>query len=547
MVGVKKYSCGCEFQETENGVIFDYDIESLTLSCSATWDMIKEGNTKGVFQLESQLGRSLAKQAKPDNIEELSDLIAIMRPGCLEAIVKGKTLTMHYVDRKHKRDSIEYLHESLEPILNNTYGILVYQEQAMKIATEIAGFDLQEADTLRKAIGKKKADVMAKVKKSFLEKSAIKGIVDEDQAKEIFSWIEKSQRYSFNKSHAISYAYNAYLTAYCKAHFPREFFTSYLRHSIGKPDTFAEVQELVNNAKVMGIQVMPPSVINMNEEFGLLGESPTYGITNVKGVGSSVFNKMQSDMKEDCINPEDCDWDCFLILVSPRVNKRAFENLILAGAFDIFKISRSKMQHQFNIIKELSKREINWLREYKRGQPEDTVQECLRAMIVASDCKDKNRPIFRKDRNPIVEDLLDSYDNPGYELFDSPSWMARQEQELLGIALTCNKVDEYDTTRSNCSCKEFVDGFESQYGICLAVQVDKVREWKIKKGRSSGENMCFLTVSDSSCAIDNVTAFSEEWSKYKKLIYEGSTVLLRGYRDKGRGGFLIKKVEQLRS
>ena len=125
--------------------------------------------------------------------------------------------------------------------------------------------------------------------------------------------------------------------------------------------------------------------------------------------------------------------------------------------------------------------------------------------------------------------------------------MARQEQELLGIALTCNKVDEYDTTRSNCSCKEFVDGFESQYGICLAVQVDKVREWKIKKGRSSGENMCFLTVSDASCAIDNVTAFSEEWSKYKKFIYEGSAVLLRGYRDKGRGGFLIKKVEQLRS
>jgi len=544
---MRRYDCGCEFHEGESGLIFDPEITSIPLNCSATWDLICEGNTKGVFQLESQLGRSLAKQTKPRNMEELSDLIAIMRPGCLEAMVKGKSLTMHYIDRKHFREPVEYLHSSLEPILKSTQGILVYQEQAILIATEIAGFDLQEADILRKAIGKKKADVMAKVKKSFLEGTANKGIISKEQAEEIFSWIEKSQRYSFNKSHSVSYAYNAYLTAYCKAHFPHEFFTAYLKNAVGKPDTFWEVNELVNNAKIMGIEVLPPNIIHMNEEFKLIGKNPTYGMTNIKNVGSSVFRKMMKHVKENNIDLETCDWDCFLLLVSPFVNKKAFESLILAGVFDCFKMSRSKMQHHFNLIKEFTKRETEWLKNYKESYPEKTAVECIEAMIEASTVKSKTRPIFRQARIPVIEDLLTTYDNPGYDLYDSPSWVSKVEEELLGISLTCNKVDEYDTSRANCTCKEFIDGFNSQKGIVLAVKIDSVREWTIKKGKAKGMKMGFVTVSDTSCSLDSVTAFSEEWEKYKKMLHEGNTVLMRGMKDKNRGSFLIKKVEQLTS
>jgi DNA polymerase III alpha subunit len=544
---MRRYDCGCEFHEGESGLIFDPEITSIPLNCSATWDLICEGNTKGVFQLESQLGRSLAKQTKPRNMEELSDLIAIMRPGCLEAMVKGKSLTMHYIDRKHFREPVEYLHSSLEPILKSTQGILVYQEQAILIATEIAGFDLQEADILRKAIGKKKADVMAKVKKSFLEGTASKGIISKEQAEEIFSWIEKSQRYSFNKSHSVSYAYNAYLTAYCKAHFPHEFFTAYLKNAVGKPDTFWEVNELVNNAKIMGIEVLPPNIIHMNEEFKLIGKNPTYGMTNIKNVGSSVFRKMMKHIKENNIDLETCDWDCFLLLIAPFVNKKAFESLILAGVFDCFKISRSKMQHHFNLIKEFTKRETEWLKNYKESYPDKTAVECIEAMIEASTVKSKTRPIFRQSRIPVIEDLLTTYDNPGYDLYDSPSWVSKVEEELLGISLTCNKVDEYDTSRANCTCKEFIDGFNSQKGIVLAVKVDSVREWTIKKGKAKGMKMGFVTVSDTSCSLDSVTAFSEEWEKYKKMLHEGNTVLMRGMKDKNRGSFLIKKVEQLTS
>ena len=548
MKNIKTYSCGCSFDKTSEGhTIYLPDITQLPLGCNSTWELICEGNTKGVFQLESQLGRSLASQAKPRNIEELSDLIAIMRPGCLEAMVKGKSLTQHYIDRKAGEEIVEYFHDALEPILKNTYGILVYQEQAILIATEIAGFNLQEADILRKAIGKKKAGVMAQVKKSFLEKSTEKGIVTREQAEEIFSWIEKSQRYSFNKSHAISYAYNSYLTAYTKAHFPHEFFTSYLKHAIGKPDTYWEVHELVNNAKIMGIEVMPPSILHMNEEFKLIGKHPTYGMTNIKHVGSSVFKKMLRDIDENNINLKECDWDCFLLRVSPFVNKKAFESLILSGAFDCFKISRSRMQHHFSTIKEFTKREVAWLVEYKKSNPEATVVESVKQMVAASSTGSKQRPIFRQSRIPNIEDLLVAYDSPGYELNDSPSWIAKKEEELLGISLTCNKVDEYDTSGATCTCKEFIDGFNSQSGISMGVQIDSVREWTIKKGKAKGMQMGFITASDTSCSLDNITAFSEEWDKFKKMLYEGNTVLIRGLRDKKRGSFLIKKVEQLTS
>lgn len=164
-----------------------------------TWDLFTQGKTKGVFQLESNLGKSWSKKLQPKNIEELSALIAIIRPGTLKSSIDGKSMTQHYVDRKNGKDEIKYLHPSLEEILKSTYGVLCYQEQSMLIAQKIAGFDLKEADELRKAIGKKKADLMAKIKVKFIDGCKKTGIVDEETAKEIFGWIEKSARYAFNK------------------------------------------------------------------------------------------------------------------------------------------------------------------------------------------------------------------------------------------------------------------------------------------------------------------------------------------------------------
>jgi hypothetical protein len=176
------------------------NIDKVPFNDPEVWKLYHEGRTKGVFQLESNLGRSWAKKSKPNNIEELAGLISIIRPGTLKAKQGNKTMSQIYVDRKHGLEPTEYLHESLKDILSNTYGVLVYQEQAMRIAQKLAGFSETDADVLRKAIGKKKADLMGKVRKDFVIGCEKVGIVDAETADEIFGWIEKSVRYSFNKS-----------------------------------------------------------------------------------------------------------------------------------------------------------------------------------------------------------------------------------------------------------------------------------------------------------------------------------------------------------
>lgn len=543
----REFACGCSFEIVNGCVQYIPNIEQLPLDCTDSWDLICSGNTKGVFQLESQLGRSMAERVKPRDIEELSDLIAIIRPGCMEAIVDGKSLTQHYIDRKHSIDPVEYFHDALKPILSSTYGILVYQEQALLIARDIGGFDLQEADILRKAIGKKNVSLMTTLRKQFIQKAADKGTVTKEQAKEIFSWIEKSQRYSFNKSHSVSYAYNSYLTAYTKTHFPHEFFTSYLKNSIGKPDAYLEIEELVNNARVMDIDVKPPNVQKMNKYFTLIDKNPTFGLTEIKTVGGSVFDKMLGCLQKHQIDLDTCSWSTFLIFFGLCIKADSFEAIILSGALDRFNVSRSKMLHELKMFRELSKREVPWLETYKQKNRNENLVQCIQTMVDQNDWSDRKRPIFRRDRVEVVESIIDSLNNPGYDLVDLPGWKARKEEHYLGVALTCARVDEYDTSRANCTCKEYIDGFNSQKGIRIAAQIDYVREWKIKKGNSKGQKMAFLTISDGTCSLDNITMFSDEWDKYKKDIREGQIALLIGNRDIKRGSFIIKSVSKIKN
>jgi DNA polymerase-3 subunit alpha len=279
------FSCGCKFPLGDNNsVTFDTDVASLNKECSKTWDLISDGNTKGCFQLESRLGQSMSKKLKPSNIEQLSGLISILRPGCLEAYREGKSVSNHYIDKKNNLEDIDYFHPSLEDILQPTYGEMIYQEQAMRITQKIAGFDLKEADMLRKAIGKKKPEEMAKVKKRFISGCKEQDIVTREEAEEIFGWIEKSQRYSFNKSHAISYAINAYLSAYAKAHFPKMFFASYLKFAKDKIDPQQEIKELIRNASEMDVSVTTPDLRNLNRLFVVGSEYIYFGLTDIKGV-----------------------------------------------------------------------------------------------------------------------------------------------------------------------------------------------------------------------------------------------------------------------
>ena len=166
-----KYDCGCSFNVLNKeplSINFDPINDDINFNCSKTWELISNGNTKGCFQLESRLGKSMSKKLKPENVEQLSALISILRPGCLEAIRDGKSVSNHYIDKKNGEESVDYYHPALEGVLKTTYGEMIYQEQAMNIAKHIAGFDLREADNLRKAIGKKNPEAMAKLKKKII-------------------------------------------------------------------------------------------------------------------------------------------------------------------------------------------------------------------------------------------------------------------------------------------------------------------------------------------------------------------------------------------
>jgi DNA polymerase-3 subunit alpha len=332
----------------ENCTLNDFDINDF--NDEQVWNYICSGRTKGIFQLESNLGRHWSKQLQPKSISELAALISLIRPGCLRAFVDGKSMTQHYCDRKAGKDPVIYQHESLESILTETYGVLVYQEQSMMIAQKLAGFDLKEADALRKAIGKKKADLMEKVKGQFLAGAEKLGIVSKAVAQEIFGWIEKSNRYAFNKSHAVSYAINAYWSAYCKFYRPTTFYVSYLNHAYRKPDSHREMKELIVDAKSNDIEVYPPRLGHLYKDFTDENGRIFFGISHVKNVGDAECNKIANIKKDH--NISSFTWlDCLMHLIHKgKVNKRAVISLISVGAFNgkNNKIDRKKMLYEFD-------------------------------------------------------------------------------------------------------------------------------------------------------------------------------------------------------
>jgi DNA polymerase III alpha subunit len=532
--------------------ISTFNIKDTSYDCRKTWSLICEGRTKGVFQLESQLGRSWAKRLKPRNIEELAALSALLRPGCLKAIVDGKSMTQHYVDRKNGNEESTYLDESLKSILEPTYGVLVYQEQSMRIAQEIAGFNLEQADDLRKAIGKKKADLMAEVKKTFLRGCEDVSIVSKEIAEEIFSWIEKSNRYAFNKSHAVSYAVCGYWSAYCKAHFPLHFYCSYLYHSHGKQDQQQEVKELISDAKMHDIIVMPPKIDNLKSNFNIKNGNIYFGIQDVKYIGGSQVEKVIVGIKEieKKYNQDikDISWHRILINIADKINSNAMISLISIGALSSdYTITRNRMLYEFETWSSLTKKEKDWIRE-NCDEPKDLFPErgnkgLETALYRLAPTKKEGGGTHNSKRKDIVEDLLQLLETPPYELEDTPDWIATEEQKYLGASLTYSKIDGCDTGAANTTCKEFLDGRPGR--AVLGVEIVSSREWTIKKGNSKGDVMAFLSVEDSTAPMDSVIVFPEAWSKNKSLLYPGNTVLLSGKKSSKDTTLIVEKVFQI--
>lgn len=333
---IKFTNCKCQIEKGQ------FDINKIDLDCPAVWKLISSGHTVGVFQLEKKLGQDWARKVQPDSMEGLSALISILRPGPLEA-----GMSQDYVDIKFERKKSSYLHPTLKPILEPTYACLLYQEQAIKIATDIAGFSPEIADDLRKAIGKKLPELMAKMRDKFVDGCKNHSDIGKGMAEEIFGWIEKCQRYSFNKSHAISYGMIAYQTAWMKCHFPHEFFASYLTFSNYKIDPKEEIYGLVQDARFFGIEILSPDIRRGNVHFEIVDEASkgvAFGLSHVRGVGQSAISKIMSDGTKRLKT-----WANFLAAV-PDFHRNVGIALIKSGACDCYGMERCTMIRELEVV-----------------------------------------------------------------------------------------------------------------------------------------------------------------------------------------------------
>jgi len=506
------------------------DITKIPMNDKRTWDLICSGHTKGVFQLETHLGKHWCKEAKPRNIEELADVISIIRPGTLKAIEDGKSMTQRYVDRKHGTEETRSLYKPIDKVITKTYNIIIYQEQAMQIAQVMAGFTESQADTLRKAIGKKKADLMRQVKGEFI-KGCLKENHTQEDADRIFDIIEKSNRYSFNKSHAGSYARFAYWSAYLKANKKLEFYLHWLSNAKEKIDPNQEIYELVESAKIDHIDVKTPLHEHPESNFSIQGKDIFFGITNVKNVGVNEFVKIKNFLNE--LKPK--TWVEYVVNILPNVNKRAVNNLIAVGFFAGLEKSRSEMTHEFSCVKDLSKKELEVLQEKL-----DCSLSLQDNLIKLNNLKRDGGAVATSKRLEAFADIINRLKNPGRSLKDNPMSISISEENLLGAPISYSKVDGCaDASFANTTCKEILDGKKSK--SILAVEITEVKEYTTK----NKDNMAFLSVRDDSLEIENVVVFPDTYREYEDIIYETATVLMFGQKAKDRNSFIVNEINQI--
>lgn len=351
------------------------------------YKVYQEGNTVGVFQVEGSGITTYLKKLKPTCIDDIIAILALYRPGPIE-------LLPSYIKRKHGLEKVEYLHPKLKPILEKTYGIAIYQEQLMKIAQELAGFTLQEADLLRKAIGKKIKSLLETQKERMIN-GMIKSGIDKNTALKIWSWYEPFVRYGFNLSHAVSYAMISYYTAYLKKYFTLEFLTSLLIHE-GKD--VERIKELLEEAKRLGIKILPPDINESRETFTIVDDnSIRFGLASIKNVG----HKLVSDIVEerDKNGPYISIADFLRRVKSKDLNRKSFESLIKAGVFNRFE-DNSNLYYN-----------IDYLLEYAQKQK--------------SFCFNSARLFSTKDEIILKKSI-------SVNIFEKLRW----EKELLGIYLS---------------------------------------------------------------------------------------------------------------
>lgn len=322
----------------------ELDMDKLPLDDKAVYAMLSSGDTDGVFQLESGGMKALERDLKPSTFEDINALVALFRPGPLNS-----GMAKAFVDRKHGREKITYEHPDLEPILKSTYGTVVYQEQIMQIAQTLAKYSLGRADLLRRAMGKKKAEVMAKERDGFVE-GCVANNVSDKLANDLFDMMSEFAAYCFNRSHSAAYAFVAYQTAYLKAHYPVEYLSALLSSVRNDLD---KIQHYMVCARRMGISILAPDVTASGRDFTPDGKSIRFGLASIKNVGVGVVEAIVEARESQPFE----DMEDFLRRVDVKVlNRKTLEALIKCGAFSQFDISRQQLMYNVESLIQFAQR-----------------------------------------------------------------------------------------------------------------------------------------------------------------------------------------------
>jgi len=453
----------------------------------ASFTLLQQGQTSAVFQVESDGMRDLLRRILPDCFEDIIALVALYRPGPLES-----GMVEDFIERKHGRQETVYAMPQLKPILEETYGVILYQEQVMKIAQVLAGYSLGQADMLRRAMGKKKAEEMDKQRAIFM-KGAAEQKVPEDKAEYIFDLMAKFAGYGFNKSHSAAYALIAYQTAFLKAHFPQAFMAATLSCDMGNSDKIAG---LITDCQRMDIAILPPHINHSEWEFVPEEKAIRFGLGAIKGVGEAASHDMVKQRKQSGV------FTSLQEIVSrcgnKEINKRLLEALIKANA------TTGVLPHMHAAL--------------------DGLERALTAL--------KTR---KKQQDYRQGSLFSSEQLPDLPLFETlPEWgageMLQQERSVLGFYLSGHPLQEYLAHIHGLGSGNLTEIplLEDQSPVVVAVGISSIREHRGGKG-----TMAFVQVEDLHGGMESVF-FAKQYGQYRELLAQEEPLLLVGHLDKSR-------------
>ena len=464
----------------------DFRLDDIPLDDPKVYELFSAGDTDGVFQFESSGMKEVLRKVQPRAFPDIAALNALYRPGPMQFIDD-------YSERRHGRRAISYIFPELETILGETYGIIVYQEQVMRIAVEIAGFSMAKADTLRKAMGKKKQEIIDREGQNFIDGAVAKGF-PKDKVRELWNQIVPFAKYGFNKSHSVAYAQVAYLTAYLKTHYPAHFMAAMLTSETSNTD---KLSQYLGRSRQMGIRILPPDINTSQKAFSVEGGDIRFGLTAIKGVGEAAVDPLIAARER--LGSFGSLAECLSSLPARAVNHKVLECLAKAGCFDRFGLARRGILDNLDRLVDMTSRE----REQR-----ELGQGFLFADLPSESLEEELRGAER------VENV------------DRLSW----EREVLGFYLSGHPLDDHRAQLdrwADCSVaqlpRRFGDGAEHATvgGLVTALKVIPIR----KEGRNQGRRMAVFQLEDAGGSV-RVVVFPDAYEAYGRWLSDGAAVLV---------------------